>query len=169
MRKSPWKLVEMAKLLAVLQAQIHSHTVPGLISFDKAKKKQIELSDSLPKEKKKVLLNLLDKLPKGNAFCHGDIHPNNIIITPNGAQVIDWSCAVSANPYIDVFKTIVKLPKYNEKPIKIFSLTKFFEHTYIKLFIRIYLSHYARLTNSNMSEIKQWLILKDLKTLFLLQ
>lgn len=169
MRKSPWKLVEMAKLLAVLQAQIHSHAVPGLICFDKAKRKQIELSTCLSKKKKEILFNILDNLPKGNVFCHGDIHPNNIIITSNGAQVIDWSCAVSANPYIDIFKTVMKLPKYNEKPIKIFSLTKFFEHIYIKLFIRIYLSHYVRLTNSNMSEIKHWLTLKDLKTLFLLQ
>jgi thiamine kinase-like enzyme len=169
LRKSPWKLIEMAKLLASLQAQIHSHTVTELIPFNKAKRKQIELNTSLSKKKKEILLNLLDNLPKGNVFCHGDIHPNNIIITSNGAQVIDWSCAVSANQYIDIFKTVVNLPKYNEKSIKIFSLTRFFEHLYIKLFIRIYLSHYVQLTNSNMSEIKHWLTLKDLETLFLLQ
>ena len=36
------------------------------------------------------------------ALCHGDFHPGNVLITPAGPVVIDWSSASRGDPFGDV-------------------------------------------------------------------
>ena len=161
LKKSPWKLFEMAKLLASLQVEIHSYNASELIYYDEAKRKQINLQRNLSKQSKGIAIKLLNDLPKENAFCHGDIHPGNIIITPNGAKVIDWSYAVSAEPYFDVARTILLL-QANYKKRK-FGLTKLCVYFYIRSFIKIYVKYYLQLNNlSSLQMIKTYLALEKL-------
>ena len=44
----------------------------------------------------------LETLPAGGVLCHGDLHPGNILMTPDGPVAIDWTSAVSADPLVDV-------------------------------------------------------------------
>ena len=45
-------------------------------------------------------------MPKGNALCHGDFNPSNIIIADDGkAYIIDWSHATQGNPCADAART----------------------------------------------------------------
>ncbi len=41
-------------------------------------------------------------LPDGDQVCHGDFHPDNIMLTPAGPRVIDWNNATSGNPLADI-------------------------------------------------------------------
>lgn len=51
------------------------------------------------------LISLADELPK--MFCHGDVHPGNIIASPDGRHwLIDWGGACIAPPTLDVANLI---------------------------------------------------------------
>jgi aminoglycoside phosphotransferase (APT) family kinase protein len=51
------------------------------------------------------MLNCLDELPDGEALCHGDFHPGNIMVTVAGPIIIDWETATRGQPAGDVAYT----------------------------------------------------------------
>ena len=51
------------------------------------------------------MLRRLERLPDGQAICHGDYHPGNLVITRRGPVVIDWMSASHGNPVADVART----------------------------------------------------------------
>lgn len=44
----------------------------------------------------------LERLPSGGGLCHGDLHPGNVIMTPAGPRLVDWSSAVRAPAAYDL-------------------------------------------------------------------
>jgi aminoglycoside phosphotransferase (APT) family kinase protein len=47
-------------------------------------------------------VGLLLTLPEAGALCHGDLHADNILMTPDGPKIIDWVSALRANPLVDI-------------------------------------------------------------------
>jgi hypothetical protein len=43
-----------------------------------------------------------------DTLVHGDLHPENIVITPSGYLVVDWSDAAVGNPFIDLATILVR-------------------------------------------------------------
>jgi Ser/Thr protein kinase RdoA (MazF antagonist) len=50
----------------------------------------------LPKHIATGILALIERLRPGDGLCHGDLHPDNVIMTTEGPKLIDWICTVSA-------------------------------------------------------------------------
>ncbi|HKB49344.1 MAG TPA: phosphotransferase, partial [Ktedonobacterales bacterium] len=48
-------------------------------------------------------------LPGGDALCHGDYHPDNVLMTRHGLIIIDWGGASSGHPLADVARTALLL------------------------------------------------------------
>ena len=48
-------------------------------------------------------------LPNGDATLHGDYHPGNIIVTPDGPTVIDWGEASRGDAAADIARTLLLL------------------------------------------------------------
>ncbi len=44
----------------------------------------------------------LPRLPEGDALLHFDLHPQNVILSPGGPVVIDWTNACVGEPGVDV-------------------------------------------------------------------
>lgn len=101
----PWRLSHYASMMAELHARMHSYQIPGLPSQREYLKMIIRDRISLPVHMKKTLLELLEQLSDGNALCHLDFHPNNIIVSTQGPVIIDWVTAGSGNPLADVART----------------------------------------------------------------
>jgi len=74
LEKRPWKAGEMGRVLAELHAGVH----------------QLPPLDDLP------------RLPEGDALLHFDLHPLNVVMSPTGPVVIDWSNACIGRPGDDV-------------------------------------------------------------------
>src|SRR5262245_26467365 len=68
--KKPWKIGEYGRLLGDLHRQLHE--LPG--------------PDFVP------------KVEGGDRFLHFDLHPLNVILSPDGPVVIDWTNACSGPP-----------------------------------------------------------------------
>ncbi|MEW6242374.1 MAG: phosphotransferase, partial [Chloroflexota bacterium] len=111
---------------------------------------KIKRADALPIHLKQKLLDTLAPLPTGNKVCHGDFHPDNIIMTENDSVVLDWINATKGNPLADVARTSVLAlgSASTQTPgMKIF----------IKLFHAAYLKEYFRLSPDGREEYHQWL------------
>ncbi|MET0258777.1 MAG: aminoglycoside phosphotransferase family protein [Methylobacterium sp.] len=71
----------------------------------------------VPEATRDAALSVLDRLPRGAAFCHNDIHPGNVLCTSDGLAVIDWQKAGAGCPAADVARTELvirygRLPKH---------------------------------------------------------
>jgi Ser/Thr protein kinase RdoA (MazF antagonist) len=45
--------------------------------------------DMLPKRIATAVLALIERLPPGDEFCHGDLHSENVIMTVEGPRLAD--------------------------------------------------------------------------------
>jgi len=52
---------------------------------------------------------ILEALDTGDAICHGDLNPNNVLMTVEGPRVIDWISAMRGNPMVDLARIAVTL------------------------------------------------------------
>ena len=63
------------------------------------------LACELPEERRGEALARLDALPGGNALCHGDFHPDNVMVDGERVMVIDWMNLVQGDAMYDVAMT----------------------------------------------------------------
>ena len=66
-------------------------------------------NDDLPLSQRTAAKNHMATLPNGDATLHGDYHPGNIILTPDGPTVIDWGEASRGDPAADIARTLLLL------------------------------------------------------------
>ena len=78
MARRPWALRRHARLLAELHRRLHAVPVPD---------------------------SLRAPFGAGDALLHLDLHPENVILSPRGPVVIDWSSAARGDPALDVAMT----------------------------------------------------------------
>ena len=106
---NPQKLIPYAHLLAELQADIHTHTTFKLPLQRLRLQRQIQSVSGLAKETKAAILTGLDRLQDDNAICHGDFHPENVLLTDREPVIIDWVDATQGSPAVDVARTALML------------------------------------------------------------
>jgi len=152
----PWKLVKLARLLAELHAEMHSCELPELPSLRGAVQESIRDSLLLPAATKERVLRVLRELPDGKAICHGDFHPENIIMSPRGPIIIDWNGAVQGNPLADVARTSFLLQMGD---VPSFVAGRLLINASRAWFHSIYLKRYLRLRPASREEIAAWELL----------
>lgn len=59
----------------------------------------------LPASVQREAIAYLDTLPDGDALTHGDFHLGNVMMTPEGMMVIDWSKAAAGHPAADAVRS----------------------------------------------------------------
>lgn len=68
-------------------------------------RREIQRNGKLPEERRGEALARLDALPGGNALCHGDFHPDNVLVDGERVMVIDWMNLVRGDAMYDVAMT----------------------------------------------------------------
>lgn len=117
MATHPADIPTLARQFAAVHAQMHNYLRPELPSQRAALQGAIHLAPSLPAPLKQAVLDRLDRLPDGQAVCHGDYHPGNLVVAHRGLVVIDWMTASHGHPVADVAATtllfrIARVPDY---------------------------------------------------------
>ncbi|MHA2035028.1 MAG: phosphotransferase family protein [Promethearchaeota archaeon] len=145
------------RLLAEIHVEMHKHEIRDINPLANFYKLAIHQTNLINEEQKKEIIDYLEQLPEANKICHGDYHPDNIILSNNKAYVIDWSNAYSGNPNSDVSRTYYIL-KYGTSPSdeKKSFITRFLLKSIRSRFAKLYLNHYLELTNISVEEIKRW-------------
>lgn len=103
--QQPWNVIVFGRKLAELQMAIHACVVSDLPDWNQRLIRDIKAAPELTDEVREAVLKQLAKLPAGKSLCHGDFHPDNVILSPGGPVVIDWVNAVRGNPLADVARS----------------------------------------------------------------
>jgi Ser/Thr protein kinase RdoA (MazF antagonist) len=103
----PWTLRRAVKTFTDVQLAVHAHTVAdGAVPSQRARLvRQIEEAPSIAEGVRMAALQRLEQLPDGDALCHGDYHPDNVLVTTRGPIIIDWASASRGHPLADVSQT----------------------------------------------------------------
>ncbi len=105
----PWMLARYARLFGEVHAHVHEHSGAQFPPLRPALKRTIEQTETLPSEARSRALEVLSQLPDGVASCHGDFHPDQLLLSPQGPVVIDWITAHQGAPAADVARTLLLL------------------------------------------------------------
>lgn len=131
--------------LARLHSEMHGHPGTGLPPLKEALTQAMRrASDILPAHKADAVVSYLSGLPDGAQICHGDFHPDNVLLGPEGPITIDWMTAVSGPPAADAARTLLllrhaELPEALSEPVKLSftalrtRLLHAYEETYLQL------------------------------------
>lgn len=101
--RRPWLLMRYARRFANLHLMVHSRSVTSLPSqrlrFERVIERiQADVGDDIAAG----IREALRQMPDGDSVCHGDFHPDNVLLDPAGPVIIDWGPATSGNPAADI-------------------------------------------------------------------
>jgi aminoglycoside phosphotransferase (APT) family kinase protein len=106
----PWLVVNLARAFAGLHVAMHESDGTGLPTLKDAYAHAIDQAVThLGGKATAVVMRRLAALPDATAICHGDMHPGNVLLTPNGPVVIDWLTATSGPPAADIARSLFLL------------------------------------------------------------
>jgi uncharacterized protein (TIGR02172 family) len=152
----PWKLFSAVRQLAELHAQLHSVTAPPeLPSQHEQLAGWIDAAKDYSPAQKEAARAHLARLPSGDAVCHGDFHPDNILLSQHGPIIIDWIAGTRGHPVGDVARTSILFEQASlpaEAPVHMKALLKC-ARTALH---RTYLQYYFRLRPGSPEEIEAW-------------
>jgi hypothetical protein len=153
----PWLLFCLARQMAELHTQIHQIDGTGLPSLRESLKATIEQVEILPPDLKTSVLRLLEKLHDGNALCHFDFHPGQIILTAKGPVIIDWMTAHQGHPLADVARTsiILRVGQVPGAGWAVRAVTYLWRGLFYRAYITRYLELHPALT---LDEITAWMV-----------
>jgi aminoglycoside phosphotransferase (APT) family kinase protein len=154
-RTRPWRIVWIARTLAELQVAMHKCEVPGLPSFNAGLERRVRGLDCLAEATKQRILELLATLPDGEAVCHGDFHPDNVLVTKRGPVIIDWMTATQGNPLGDVARTSL-IFRMAGPPVGQFR--GWLDKQAAALANRLYLERYFALRPRGREQLAAWMI-----------
>ena len=88
--RKPWHIFGYARRMAELHVAMHERTVEVDIPSQRQKlSHKIGQAAALPADLRAKALAALETMPGGNRLCHGDFHPDNILLTEQGEMIID--------------------------------------------------------------------------------
>lgn len=91
--RHPWRLVSHGRLLAALQRQLNSLSAP----------------DWFPTR---------PGAPRGGSVVHLDLHPLNVLLSPDGPTIIDWTNGGRSEPGFDAAMTYVLIAGFEARGLK---------------------------------------------------
>jgi aminoglycoside phosphotransferase (APT) family kinase protein len=150
----PWQIPRLAQQLAELHAAVHACEAPRLTSLKDEIRQWVEGADA-DAGLKEAVLRRLEPLPDGDNLCHGDFHPDNVIMSARGPMLIDWSCARRGDPLADVARTWLVLCM-GEPPPGSNAIARQFIAIARAAWYRLYLRRYRQLHPFADEELTAW-------------
>ncbi len=151
-RNQPWSFFAHAQQLAELHAATHAICISDLPSQKDRLASKIRRAALLPEDVRQAALQALTRLPVQDYLCHGDFHPNNILLSQRGPVIIDWLDASRGCPIMDVARSSLLFgggPLPPGIPWSVRILRGWFYH--------IYLRHYRQLNPFDLRQLQKWI------------
>lgn len=95
---------DLARLHRDLLSGRLAEGIPDLVDRVRLK---IEAASSLGESDRAEATEIISSLPRGAALLHGDLHPDNVLMSDHGPIVIDWFDAAIGHPIADVVRSSV--------------------------------------------------------------
>jgi len=154
MQRSPLSISAYARQLAGLHAELHTISAPDFSSQHQRVAWNLERSTMLSEPLKAAVYQTLGKLPDDDTICHGDFHPENILLAELGPVIIDWEGCMHGSPAADVAGTCLWI-----RSALMFG--KGFRGWIVRQigrrFERAYLAEYNRLAPGQLGHLEAWI------------
>jgi len=108
--RRPWTLFSVARTLGELHAKLGTIEAPADLLEQRAflrMKISGAVGGALPDPLASWALEVLDGLPDGDRLCHGEYHVSNVLATPSGGVVIDWTNVTRGHPTGDFARSVL--------------------------------------------------------------
>lgn len=151
----PWTITREARRLAELHKSIQKPIDADIPNFKERLKGDIKRIKSLEDNAKEKIYKYMDTLPDGNILCHGDFHPDNVMLTKEKAIIIDWMTASKGDVLADIARTSI-IFKYSAVPEEKSFLEKKIISYIRNKFYSEYMKHYLSITGTNIVDIEKW-------------
>ncbi len=95
---------QVGSILAALAISVHRTPPPAKVLFlrDWMDHSLRSAGGRIPEQIANGILPLIEHLSPEDGLCHGDLHPGNVIMTPDGPRLIDWTGMVRAPAAFDL-------------------------------------------------------------------
>lgn len=154
--RRPWKLWPFARALAGFHLSMHGQVIPDLPSQrDRFHRVIDRLADEFGEAMTSRIRDSLDKLGDGCAVCHGDFHPDNVILSGRGPIIIDWGPASAGAPAADVAWTDY-LFRHGGNPPGMARWQRLVLTIFRRLFLAVYRRTYSRSSPFSWNDVEQW-------------
>lgn len=163
MVETDYNIQKLAYLFAELHIQLHQKEIEldaieqYHMRFQKENlKDNILHAHLLTTEQKETIVARLALLEDGSRLCHGDYHPDNILLGEDN-WIIDWMTGNIGNPLGDVARTIVII-RYGTIPIEIPPSVHEYINQQREILLQNYLTRYLSLSGYNINQFEQWML-----------
>lgn len=156
MSRRPYKLPAFGRMLADLHLEMHRLAVPTLPAQHDLLERSINSAKSLPDDLRAAALQALALLPEGSRLCHGDFHPDNVLMTTKGPLIIDWMTASRGNPWADVARTHLLL-SIGQTPRTLNLLMRLLILLGRRTFYRAYMRRYQSSATGGKRQLQAWI------------
>lgn len=95
------------RMFALIQKQYHDVQAPELGNIVSVLAWQIEQDTVFSQACHREMIARLQKMPREYKLVHMDYHLDNVMVTPDGLRVIDWTGARAGNPLADMARTLL--------------------------------------------------------------
>jgi len=114
MRSGAMTFGQAGAILASVCLSVHkTPPPPDVISLRDSMDSSLLLSGHIvSKHLATGILALIERLRPGDGLCHGDLHPDNVIMTADGPRLIDWIGAVRAPAAFDLAISHILLTEF---------------------------------------------------------
>ncbi|MBD3919012.1 phosphotransferase [Paenibacillus sp. PR3] len=159
----PNELIRLAREFADLHYCIHKHEIDvervegsSILNQKEVLARNIRNASELSNEMKVEIIDYLRSLPDGNRLCHGDFHPDNVMIGDRN-WVIDWMTGMIGNPAGDVARTLL-LFRYGTLPDEAPSIVKDALEWMREKINKEYLEQYLTHSGLQLRDIDDWML-----------
>lgn len=151
---NPDHVVELGRSLAHVHASIHKLSIEGLPMRHPHIGRTIDEAPPLSPDERAIATAALAELDPGSSLLHGDLHPANVMITPDEQVLaIDWDGAMSGAPAADVARASYLLDSWAPAPGP-WDLTRIDELRHD--LHDAYLDEYLRVSSLTEQDIDDW-------------
>jgi thiamine kinase len=149
----PWTVTQSVRVFTDLHLAMSRQHVSGLPSQREELARRIQEAPIVPEAIRTEALERLTQLPDGDELCHGDYHPDNVLMTRNGPIIIDWGSASRGHPLADVAQTelLLQVGEPPSSPMQSWLLS-----SARALVHRVYIRRYLRLSSASARDLAAW-------------
>ena len=153
-KRKPWLGNHYARRMAELHVKMHTSTIQVDIPAQRQRLvNKIKDAAALPAQIRTKALAALEAMPDGDRLCHGDFHPGNILLAPQGEIIIDWTDATRGNPLSDLARTTILIRGAAETS----QTRNILEKAFVRGLLSEYIRHYFKLLPGGEKEYRCWL------------
>jgi aminoglycoside phosphotransferase (APT) family kinase protein len=111
LNREPWRVLELGRLTGEVHARIGNARAPASLAAVRDVTRDVleRLTRRDPSLRLEWVERILERLPDGDALCHGDFHPGQLSVFGDRVAVLDWSGAKRGEPLFDYARTRVVL------------------------------------------------------------